>query len=43
MQFERLGSIQEFLRQYLFECLFPPFYPKGPMEQEAIKYEEQLS
>lgn len=34
-QYERLGGILPFLRQYLFECLTIG-YPAGPMEQEAI-------
>jgi hypothetical protein len=35
-QYERLGGIQPFLRQYLFECITIG-YPAGPLEQEAIK------
>jgi hypothetical protein len=34
-QYERLGGIRPFLRQYLTECLTIG-YPAGPMEQEAI-------
>jgi hypothetical protein len=34
-QYERLGSIEAFLRPYLKECL-DPGYPLGPLEQEAI-------
>lgn len=34
-QYERLGGIQPFLRQYLSECLTIG-YPAAPMEQEAI-------
>ena len=34
-QYERLGGIRPFLRQYLTECLTVG-YPAGPMEQEAI-------
>ncbi len=34
-QYERCGSIENFLRDYLRECL-DPGYPWGPMEQEAI-------
>ena len=34
-QYERLGGLQPFLRQYLFECLTIG-YPAAPMEQEAI-------
>jgi len=36
MQYERMGGIQSFLRQYLFECLTIG-YPAAPMEQEAIQ------
>ena len=36
MQYERLGGFEAFLRPYLFECLTPPGYPYGPLEQEAI-------
>jgi hypothetical protein len=34
-QYERLGSIEAFLRNYLKECI-DPGYPLGPLEQEAI-------
>lgn len=34
-QYERLGSIDAFLSNYLKECI-DPGYPLGPMEQEAI-------
>ena len=34
-QYERLGGIRPFLRQYLTECLTVG-YPAAPMEQEAI-------
>jgi len=34
-QYERLGGILPFLRQYLFECVTIG-YPEAPMEQEAI-------
>jgi hypothetical protein len=34
-QYERFGSIEAFLRDYLKECL-DPGYPFGPLEQEAI-------
>jgi len=34
-QYERLGGIRPFLRQYLTECLTVG-YPAGSMEQEAI-------
>jgi len=35
-QYERLGGIEGFLRPYLLECITPPGYPYGPMEQEAV-------
>ncbi len=34
-QYERLGGIEPFLRQYLLECLTVG-YPGAPLEQEAI-------
>ena len=34
-QYERLGGIEPFLRQYLYQCLTIG-YPVAPMEQEAI-------
>ena len=34
-QYERAGSIENFLRPYLKECL-DPGYPWGPLEQAAI-------
>lgn len=34
-QYERLGGIETFLRQYLLECL-QVGYPAAPLEQEAI-------
>jgi hypothetical protein len=35
-QYERLGGILPFLRQYLHECLTIG-YPKAPLEQEAVR------
>ena len=35
-QYERLGGFEGFLRPYLLECITPPGYPHGPMEQEAV-------
>jgi hypothetical protein len=40
-QYERLGGIRPFLRQYLTECLTVG-YPAGPMEQEAIALVSRL-
>lgn len=34
-QYERLGGLESFLRQYLFQCLTIG-YPDAPMEQEVI-------
>jgi hypothetical protein len=42
VQYERLGGFEEFLRPYLTECLTPPGYPHGPMEQEAITKAAEL-
>jgi hypothetical protein len=41
-QYERFGGFEAFLRPYLWECLTPPGYPYGPMEQEAITISERL-
>lgn len=35
LQYERLGSFDAFLRQYLFECITTG-YPAAPMEQEVV-------
>lgn len=35
MQYERFGSIEAFLKDYVKEVAFPPGYPKGPLEREA--------
>lgn len=40
-QYERLGGIESFLRQYLLECL-QIGYPAAPLEQEAIAMASQL-
>ena len=40
-QYERLGGITPFLRQYLHECLTAG-YPNAPMEQEAVMKAEEL-
>lgn len=41
LQYERLGGFQEFLRQYLFECITVG-YPAAPMEQEAVSTTARL-
>ncbi len=40
-QYERLGGIEPFLRQYLSECLTIG-YPDAPMEQEAVAAASRL-
>jgi len=41
-QYERFGGIEAFLRPYLIECLTPPGYPFGPIEQEAVVLSHEL-
>ncbi len=41
-QYERLGGFEGFLRPYLLECITPPGYPYGPMEQEALNTAAKL-
>jgi len=41
MQYERLGSFDPFLRQYLLECVTIG-YPEAPMEQEAQRMEREI-
>ena len=41
MQYERLGGIQQFLQQYLAECINIG-YPAAPMEQEAVNTAARL-
>jgi len=40
-QYERLGGIKAFLRDYLSECLVEG-YPFGPLEAEAAKAAQQI-
>lgn len=40
-QYERMGGIPPFLKQYLKECLTVG-YPNGPLELEAIQMERQI-
>lgn len=42
MQYERLGGFEAFLRPYLMECVNPPGYPFGPLEQEAIRLQIEI-
>jgi len=41
MQYERLGGFEQFLSQYLDECIRIG-YPFGPLEQEAIEMEKRI-
>lgn len=41
MQFERLGGMAAFLRQYLTECVSVG-YPAAPLEQEALRVEREM-
>lgn len=40
-QYERLG-LRPFLEQYLLECLEPPGYPFGELEQEACRMQDEI-
>jgi hypothetical protein len=40
-QYEKLGGIQQFLQQYLYECITVG-YPAAPMEQEAVQTTEKV-
>jgi hypothetical protein len=42
MQYERLGGFEGFLRPYLLECINPPGYPFGPLEQEAKRVQRRV-
>ena len=41
-QYERLGGFHPFLEKYLNECITPPGYPYGPLEQEAKRIEREM-
>lgn len=41
-QYERLGGFECFLRAYLLECISPPGYPFGRLEQEARRLEREV-
>ena len=41
MQYERFGSIEAFLKQYIAECI-DPGYPMGALEQEAWRIEDEV-
>jgi hypothetical protein len=41
-QYERLGGFRPFLEAYLRECLEPPGYPFGDLEQEADRVTNDL-
>lgn len=40
-QYERLGGVRPFLREYLKECLIMG-YPHGPLEREAIRKQKEI-
>ena len=42
LQYERFGGFRPFLEEYLFECITPPGYPFGPLEQEAKRIEHEM-
>lgn len=42
VQYERFGGFQPFLERYMGECLTPPGYPFGPLEQEAKAAEQRI-
>lgn len=42
MQYERTGGFGGFLRPYLTECIVPPGYPFGPLEQEAVRVAHEM-
>ena len=42
LQYERFDGLEAFLRPYLLECITPPGYPYGPMEQVAITTSARL-
>ena len=37
LQYERFGGIEAFLKEYVKEVAFPPGYPNGPLEREAVQ------
>jgi hypothetical protein len=41
-QYERLGGFRPFLKAYLHECVAPPGYPFGPLEQEAERIADEI-
>jgi hypothetical protein len=41
LQYERLGGFEQFLQQYLYECITIG-YPAAPMEQEAVNTTARL-
>ncbi len=41
VQYERMGGLHGFLKEYLYECLALG-YPAAPMEQEAIRIEREV-
>ena len=43
MQYERFGSTEAFLGEYVKEIAFPPYYPNGPLELEAERLAESIT
>jgi hypothetical protein len=43
MQYERIGGIEPFLKEYVKEVAFPPGYPNGPLEREAYRLAEVVA
>ena len=42
LQYERFGGFRPFLEEYLYECITPPGYPFGALEQEAKRIEHEM-
>lgn len=42
LQYERLGGIEPFLKEYVKEVAFSPGYPNGPLEQEAGRIADSI-
>jgi hypothetical protein len=42
MQYEKLGGIEAFLKEYIKEVAFPPGYPHGPLEQQAVQIADRI-
>jgi hypothetical protein len=42
LQYERFGGIEAFLKEYVKEVAFPPGYPNGPLEREAVQVADRV-